>query len=538
MRMNLKLCLPTVAFIVLSCTAFGETETELVRVKPADIGPKEGRNPGLVSVPDTESSPKSASNRSAGTLEIIFDASNSMNAKIGGIPKINLAREAMFHLLDVLDDSSFQTGFRVFGLDRNISREDRPRACVDSHLLVPIAKSNAAAIRSKIPGLIAWGRTPIAYSLEKAGEDLDDFLEANPMVLLISDGVESCDGNPLKVIADLDQRGIKFQTHVIGFDLKPDEKKALQAIATLGGGKYYDAANYGQLLESLDRFARDAKVAEPPKPPVYLNPVVGGDSFENAVEIGAGAYTIRDPLGKGEYAWFKVPSTKSQRVALRATVQGGRMIRDSSGKLTESKVVSGGTTLQIVKNDRPDRPFSTILLSSGTEVGDWKRTHQLDTTGDGVVFRIGSETSDSSPNALIEVIVQEAGDLYEGYEAPDSHRSPDLFEIPLNDTFYGHLGAQDREDAFHIPLGDSPPAKLKVSVKFSDVDVPLKHKLEFYNGDTLRRIDRTSPAEGPVTVTVPTQGASSVILVIHDELANSVLRTYMNSYEIRIVPGA
>ncbi|MDF1812307.1 MAG: VWA domain-containing protein [Verrucomicrobiales bacterium] len=356
------------------------------------------------------------------------------------------------------------------------------------------------------------------------------------MVLLISDGVESCDGDPLKVIAELDRKGIKFQTHVIGFDLNAEEEAALRKIATIGGGNYYNAKNYGELLNSLDQFARDASVAAPPKPPAYLNPVVGGKTYEEAVEIGPGNYTIRDSLKKGEFAWFKVPSKKAQRVAVRATVQGARLSRDSSGKLVESKVVNGGATVQFVRNDRPDRAFSSILLSSSSLVGDWKRTHVLDLTGQGSVFRVGSEHSEASPNALIEVIVQEAGDLYEGYEAPDDRRSTELFDAPLNDTFYGHIGAQDRKDAYRIQLGENPPEKLKVSIEFSNVDEPVKHKLEFYNTETGARLHRVSGAEKSSTVRFETQGARTITLLIQDDLANSILRTYMNSYKLRIEP--
>jgi len=100
-----------------------------------------------------------------------------------------------------------------------------------------------------------------------------------------------------------------MQTHVIGFDLKPEEKAAIKAIATIGNGNYYDERNYGELLESLDRFAWDTKVAAPPKPSVYLDPVVGGKSRDEAVEIGAGSYTIRDPLGKrGDACSIFVPT--------------------------------------------------------------------------------------------------------------------------------------------------------------------------------------------------------------------------------------
>ena len=88
------------------------------------------------------------------------------------------------------------------------------------------------------------------------------------------------------MIADLQERGIKFQTHVIGFDLNPEERKALERISMIGNGNYYDARNLGELLRSLDQFARDAKVAGPPEPPVYLN------ETENALVAAEGGNAV------------------------------------------------------------------------------------------------------------------------------------------------------------------------------------------------------------------------------------------------------
>ncbi len=511
---------------------------ELVRVTPADIGPWRGKSNNAFDTGEglPDAGVPVTSDKIAGTLEIIFDASNSMNAKMGGVPKIRLAKDAMYHLLDVLEGAPFQTGLRVFGHDQSISREDLSRACKNSELVVPIAKGNTGSMRSRIPGMEAWGRTPIAYSLEQAGEDLDAHLEDNPMVLLISDGVESCDGDPALVIDRLNQRGIKIQTHVIGFDLKPGEKAALQAIAAVGNGNYYDARNYGELIESLDRFARDVKAAEPPKPPAYLNPVQGGPSMAEAVEIGAGTYTLWDVLKKDEFVWFKVPTTKAQRVAVRATSQGRALSRDAGGKLQETALRNGAVNVAFVEKDRPERNFTTLLLGESNLAGDWIRIHYQDTTGEGTFFKVGSPYSESSPNVKLEVIVQEAGDLWVGHEAPDDPKSADLDDAPLGEPFYGHFGPPDKKDAYRIPLGDTPSDNLSVAIQFSDVDVPARFKLEFLDGDTGRRISRSRVTESGITVEVPTNGAKSIIMVVHDDNPKSILKVYMNSYEVTITP--
>ena len=192
--------------------------------------------------------------------------------------------------------------------------------------------------------------------------------------------------------------------------------------------------------------------------------------------------------------------------------------------------------MAFVEPDRPERNFTTLLLGDANESGDWIRIHYQDTTGDGTWFKVGSPYSESSPNVKLEVIVQEAGDLWVGHEAPDDPKSGDLYEAPLGETFYGHFGPPDKKDAYRIPLGDTPPASLSASIKFSDVDVPARFKLEFLDGDTGRRISRTRVTESAATVEVPTNGAKSVILVVHDDNPKSILKVYMNSYEITVSP--
>jgi Ca-activated chloride channel family protein len=126
-------------------------------------------------------------------------------------------------LADTLEKTDLQVGLRVFGHDQSIDREDRSKACLNSELLIPIEAASAARIRSMIPKRTAWGHTPIAYSLDKAGKDLDPLLEDSPMISLISDVLESCDRDPLKAILDLEKRGVNVRIFAIRFDLNRKE---------------------------------------------------------------------------------------------------------------------------------------------------------------------------------------------------------------------------------------------------------------------------------------------------------------------------
>ena len=111
------------ALIGSACVASGQATSgilpanpgegnNLVRVKPADIGPKRYRYTRAVAQRNgTQESTREP--KASGTLEIIFDSSNSMNGRIAGVRKIDLAKEALRHLANALERTDFQVGIIV-----------------------------------------------------------------------------------------------------------------------------------------------------------------------------------------------------------------------------------------------------------------------------------------------------------------------------------------------------------------------------------------------------------------------------------------
>jgi len=496
-----------------------------VRVKRANIGPKRGKIKHDLGSRNDDQVDERQKSAVKGTLQVIFDSSNSMNGRINGVKKIDLAKKALHHLCATLEDSSFEVGLRVFGNDQRIPLNDRERADKDSKLVIPIRSKNAASIREYIPSLVAHGRTPIGYSILQAGRDLQKYKEKNPMILLISDGVESCGGDPLEAIKAVHASGIKVKAHVIGFDLKPDEKKALQALAAAGGGKYYDAKNYVGLLKSLDEFTTNVKASKL-KREIYLNPVVGGKTQKEGQVISAGKYTLWKNLEKKEHAWFWVDTKPGQRVAVKVTIQGKAVVKAKDGKLKEAAHTDGGSSVRVYNIG--GKRMSQMLL--GGDAGDWMRMHMLDETGEGVWFTIGSDYSATGQNVLFEVIVQEAGDLNEGWEAPDDLKSPKVFEVPLGEKFIGHIGTPDRKDVYKARVKPGQP--LKVDVIFSASDGPARFRVELFDAKTKRRLSRAVKLSEKAQLTLETKESSEVLVVVSDD--NPKLNYMMNSYSLKL----
>lgn len=194
-------------------------------------------------------------------VEFILDASGSMNETVDGRPKLAMAQAVFRTLLDAEEDASL-VGLRAFGRVAGLSEA---ASCQDSELLVPVAESGATAAAAAVGGVTANGMTPIAESLSRAAEDfLFEPGRLNTIVLL-SDGEESCGGDPAAVVRDLRARGFEITVHVVALDVDAGARAQLSAIAAAGGGVYWDARSEDDLRRALaDVTERSLRVVAPP----------------------------------------------------------------------------------------------------------------------------------------------------------------------------------------------------------------------------------------------------------------------------------
>ena len=110
---------------------------------------------------------------------------------------------------------------------------------------------------NKLISIKARGKTPIAASLEKGAEGLKSFY-GKKTIILISDGEETCGGDPVKTARKIKEEfGIDIAIHVIGFDVKGKGREQLAGIAKAGGGNYYSADNAQQLKDSLTEIKKE-----------------------------------------------------------------------------------------------------------------------------------------------------------------------------------------------------------------------------------------------------------------------------------------
>lgn len=176
----------------------------------------------------------------------IFDDSYSMYAPWNSNVKIEVAKKIMGEFLDSLgSEPNLQLALRCYGHTTFFKPE---RNCKDSKLEVPFAdaKSNSVKIKQRIQKLEPLGTTPIAYSLGESANDFPPCSNCRNIVILITDGIEECAGNPCEVSARLQKQGIFLRPFVIGIGLNVTFADVFGCM-----GKFYDVSNEANFKEVL-----------------------------------------------------------------------------------------------------------------------------------------------------------------------------------------------------------------------------------------------------------------------------------------------
>lgn len=212
----------------------------------------------------------------ANTYLIILDRSSSMKEVIDGEVKIDVAKDVIIDLLDNLPSSAI-VGIRLFG--GNCGTE----------LLQSVELTQRQQLQEEIRSIEAFGATPIALALQETQTDLRDIADPQ-LILLISDGIETCDGDPVQAAQDLITLGYDLQFHIVGFDIAQNiaARNQLIDIAQATGGVYYDASNSDELRQALS-------LAAPFTYTVYDlegNVVYAGRLGESGPQLPTGSYTI------------------------------------------------------------------------------------------------------------------------------------------------------------------------------------------------------------------------------------------------------
>lgn len=190
---------------------------------------------------------------------VVLDASGSMWGQVDGRTKIEIARDAvkgLFHDWDAA--GNIDAGLIAYG-------HRREGDCGDIELISDIGPVNGNATARLLERITPKGKTPLSAAVLQAAEAMR-YEEEAATVILVSDGIENCGADPCEVGRQLEETGVDFTAHVIGFDVAAESDRAqLRCLAENTGGVFTTASNADELNRSLESFgAVDANLVVPP----------------------------------------------------------------------------------------------------------------------------------------------------------------------------------------------------------------------------------------------------------------------------------
>jgi Ca-activated chloride channel family protein len=231
-------------------------------------------------------------------MVMILDGSGSMWGQIEGIAKITIAKEVMNELIDDLP-GDLNVGLTAYG-------HRREGDCRDVEQLTLPGPVDKAGLKALVNGISPKGKTPIAFSLTETAGNLKAF-EGERVIVLVTDGIESCDGDPCRVARELAEAGVVTRIHIVGFDLTEAAMTQLGCIAAPSGGLVVGASNAGELKEALGEVVKATAghnlvvhVKDGAGKPLYAKVRILADGSEVAAQsnetprfsLPSGSYTI------------------------------------------------------------------------------------------------------------------------------------------------------------------------------------------------------------------------------------------------------
>jgi Ca-activated chloride channel homolog len=185
-------------------------------------------------------------------VAILLDSSGSMAAKVGSKTKMEIAKEAVRNYASKLPQGS-NVMLRVYGQKGSNADSDKKVSCESTEVVYELNTYNENGFQNSLDKFKPTGWTPIAGAIQAAQKDLEgqNGDKAENLIYVVSDGVETCDGDPAAAAKAIADSPAKAQVNVIGFDVNNEGQQSLRKIAQAGGGEYHSvnsAADFEKYL--------------------------------------------------------------------------------------------------------------------------------------------------------------------------------------------------------------------------------------------------------------------------------------------------
>lgn len=323
----------------------------------------------------------------APSLYYILDGSGSMWGRVDGRIKMQVAKEVLSDLLQKTP-KEYSVALAAYG-------HRKKGDCSDIEELVPLAPINASTAIEKVRSLSPRGKTPISDALKFAAAKVGS-LDAPATIVLVSDGIETCDADPCETAKALRASGAQLVVHVIGFDIQQNDRASLACIAESAGGQYFsadDADSFVAALQSVQKIVTekqnppvaDAPATAPnpnvvqdltPEPEKIIQPVVTASKSIRIKASGPGRIAFRHDqwLKRPNYWKLLDPETGEERG--RFSGLETTLVQPGEYQLAWDQYEHGGQEIrlgEVVRVDSGKTAEIPLLTAIKLNLPDWAK---------------------------------------------------------------------------------------------------------------------------------------------------------------------
>jgi len=444
----------------------------------------------------------------------VIDSSGSMKQMIDGKSQMDSAKEALISALTDVPEGT-NVGIRAYA--HRVAQSDKAGSCKDTELIVPVEPISKESIQMKVSALTPKGYTPIAFSLEQTPDDFKASRESEKVIILLSDGEETCGGDPVGVLNRLKGEGFKVVVHTIGFNVDNKTRAQLKDIAKAGSGEYFDAHNARALNVALKDATKKSFIIDKKKS-TYGTEIRGGDSFENAIPIQLDVeYKLDHHQRKAFYDYFLIQGKRGQEIEVTVKTLEKGIELDPKERITDSPYAG-------VKINSPSREEIGHKELIAKKFDNQTAKAQVKNDGPHYVL-IGSEYEDMNKDSVtFTVKITSKGDADTETDAGETADS--ALKIESKRYKGNYLGGDDKEDEFIFDAKTGE--KYFVGVIPSD-DLTIPVQITVFDDYKQSLVSATSKAGEGVktdTFTIPADGTYSV------EVKNSYSNDKIASYTL------
>ncbi len=434
-------------------------------------------------------------------IEFILDASGSMIAKVGTETQMDIAKQSIKNTVASIP-SSANVALRVYA--HRVPKAEKEKSCVDTELLIPFGPSNIAALTAAIDPIQPNGYTPIAYSLKTAATDFIG-KESQYVIILVSDGEETCGGDPVAEAKNLLAQGFKVTIHTIGFRVDEKAKAQLTAISSATGGMYFDASDAATLTQNLQQVTQKALLVNKPAETVRGQEIKGGNQYAEAVQIMANIeYRLDHHQKVNQYDYFYFEAKKGQIITASIATQDKGVVATSETQARETDSPYAG--MRLVDGELKE------LVEFGIIAGRHAKQERLITsaTDQRIYVLSGSSYDAQHKNSTFKLAVAQLFDANSGQDAGDD--LPSAITINIGDYPENSLYSDQDSDFFRFegkkgeiysfvvtPLTTDPYLRLEV---LNPDRILMGNKNPANAGAVLRLEGLKAEMDGPITVHV------------------------------------